>query len=521
MTMTGWAGRSVRSRCTLIAGILLAAACGAAWPQAAGPAALPEPSPEHLPRWRGFNLPDMVSAEWARGPFHEEDFRLIARLGFNFVRLPLDYRLWIEGGDWERIDAAEFAEIDRAIQWGIRYGIHVCLNLHRAPGYCVNPPAEPRNLFTDARAQRVCALHWAFIARRYRGIPNRALSFNLLNEPGIDDGPSYARVVSLLCEAIRREDPERLIIADALSWGMAPCPQLVRLRVAQATRGYQPLSLTHYRADWVEGADSWPVPSWPPLPVGSFLYGPMQGELAGPLAIEGPFGSEVRLRIRVERVSFLARLCVRADGKIVLDRTFRPGPGRGEWKKAEYSTEWKIWQNLYDLDVVARIPAGTRELEIENADGDWMTFTEIGFLPAGATVETLLVPGDREWGSRQRPLRADLSAPLRPFTPLGVDARAGAVLLLDRLFKPFEELERTGVGVMVGEFGAHRFTPHAVVLAWMHDCLERWQRTGWGWALWNFRGDFGVLDSSRSDVRYESWEGHLLDREMLELLQRF
>jgi hypothetical protein len=521
MTMTGWAGRSVRSRCTLIAGILLAAACGAAWPQAAGPAALPEPSPEHLPRWRGFNLPDMVSAEWARGPFHEEDFRLIARLGFNFVRLPLDYRLWIEGGDWERIDAAEFAEIDRAIQWGIRYGIHVCLNLHRAPGYCVNPPAEPRNLFTDARAQRVCALHWAFIARRYRGIPNRALSFNLLNEPDIDDGAAYARIVSLLCEAIRREDPDRLIIADGLSWGMAPCPQLVPLRVAQATRGYQPLSLTHYRADWVEGADSWPVPSWPPLPVSSYLFGPMQGELAGPLAIEGPFGSEVRLRIRVERVSFLARLRVRADGKIVLDRAFRPGPGRGEWKKAEYSTEWKIWQNLYDLDVVARIPAGTRAIEIENADGDWMTFSEIGFLPAGAKEETLLVPGDREWGSRQRPLRADLAAPQRPFTPVGADARAGATLMLDRLFRPFEELERGGVGVMIGEFGAHRFTPHAVVLAWMSDCLERWKRAGWGWALWNFRGDFGVLDSNRSDVRYESWEGHLLDREMLELLQRF
>ncbi len=258
VTTTGRARRSARNRRTLIAGILFVSALGAAWPQAAGqagPAALPEASPEHLPRWRGFNLPDMVSAEWARGPFHEEDFRLIARLGFNFVRLPLDYRSWIEGGDWERIDAAAFAGIDQAVQWGIRYGVHVCLNLHRAPGYCVNPPAEPRNLFTDARAQRVCALHWAFIARRYRGIPNRALSFNLLNEPGTEDGAAYARIVSLLCDAIRREDPDRLIIADGLSWGMAPCPQLVPLRVAQATRGYQPLSLTHYRADWVDGAD--------------------------------------------------------------------------------------------------------------------------------------------------------------------------------------------------------------------------------------------------------------------------
>ncbi|MCX7028568.1 MAG: cellulase family glycosylhydrolase [Spirochaetes bacterium] len=514
MTEDVRAKRSVRSRPALIAGILLVCACGTAWPQAAGPAGpamLPEPSPEHLPRWRGFNLPDMVSAEWARGPFHEEDFRLIARLGFNFVRLPLDYRLWIEGGDWERIDAAAFADIDRAVQWGIRYGIHVSLNLHRAPGYCVNPPAEPRNLFTDTRAQRVCALHWAFIARRYRGIANRNLSFNLLNEPNTDDGAAYARIVSLLCEAIRREDPDRLIIADGLSWGTVPCRELVPMRVAQATRGYQPLSLMHYRADWVEGADSWPVPSWPPLPVSAYLYGPDHDDLAGPLTIEGPFAGEVRLRVRVEQVSRLSRLRIRADGRIVLDRSFRPGSGRGEWK---------IWQNLYDLDVFARIPAGTRSLEIANVEGDWMTFTEIGFLPAAAKAEIVLAPGDREWGSRQRPLRADLAAQERPFTPVGTDAGAGATLLWERAIRPFEELERGGVGIMVGEFGAYRFTPHAVVLAWMRDCLENWKRAGWGWALWNFRGDFGVLDSNRPDVSYESWEGHLLDRKMLELLQR-
>ena len=74
---------------------------------------------------------------------------------------------------------------------------------------------------------------------------------------------------------------------------------------------------------------------------------------------------------------------------------------------------------------------------------------------------------------------------------------------------------------MVGEFGAYRFTPHPVALAWMRDCLENWKRAGWGWALWNFRGDFGVLDSNRPDVSYERWEGHLLDREMLELLLRY
>jgi len=55
----------------------------------------------------------------------------------------------------------------------------------------------------------------------------------------------------------------------------------------------------------------------------------------------------------------------------------------------------------------------------------------------------------------------------------------------------------------------------------MEDCLKNWQEAGWGWALWNFRGSFGILDSGRKDVKYEAWEGHQLDRKMLELLQRY
>ena len=60
-----------------------------------------------------------------------------------------------------------------------------------------------------------------------------------------------------------------------------------------------------------------------------------------------------------------------------------------------------------------------------------------------------------------------------------------------------------------------------VALAWMRDCLELWKEAGWGCALWNLRGGFGVLDSNRPDVDYEDFRGHKLDREMLKLLQSY
>jgi len=50
--------------------------------------------------------------------------------------------------------------------------------------------------------------------------------------------------------------------------------------------------------------------------------------------------------------------------------------------------------------------------------------------------------------------------------------------------------------------------------------LELYQQAGFGWALWNFRGPFGILDSGRKDVAYEDFRGHKLDRKMLDLLRR-
>jgi endoglucanase len=86
---------------------------------------------------------------------------------------------------------------------------------------------------------------------------------------------------------------------------------------------------------------------------------------------------------------------------------------------------------------------------------------------------------------------------------------------------PWKEAAAKGIGVMVGEFGAYNKTPHGVTLAWMEDCLRNWQEAGWGWALWNFRGSFGILDSDRQDVAYEEFQGHKVDRKMLDLLQKY
>jgi endoglucanase len=156
-------------------------------------------------------------------------------------------------------------EIDQAVLWGKRYSIHVCLNFHRAPGYCINQGnmGEPWNLWNSDQALEVFASQWATFAVRYKHISSENLSFNLLNEPSKCTAAQYSRVIRSAVLAIRAEDPYRLIAIDGL-FGEACLPVLELIDIAnsiQCTRGYAPFSLTHYKAPWAGRPQA--VPAWP------------------------------------------------------------------------------------------------------------------------------------------------------------------------------------------------------------------------------------------------------------------
>jgi len=330
------------------------------------------PAQTVLPRWRGFNLMEAFTIK-SDGNFQEDDFRWMSDWGFNFVRLPACYTLWIENDDPYRLHEPMLAKLDRAVGLGERYGIHVCLNFHRAPGFSVNPERqEPFDLWKDQAALDAFCFHWETFSARYKGIPSSRLSFNLVNEPvrPAPDGMTRAdheRVVRAAVAAIRKIDPNRLVIADGVSWATEPCPELADLPIAQSCRAYNPHGVSHYKASWV-GGEHWPEPTWP------------------------------------------------------------------------------------------------------------------GLQPDGVV-----------WDQKR----------------------------LAEFYRPWIDLARQGVGVHCGEGGAFSFTPHKVVLDWFRQVLEILTPEAIGFALWNFRGSFGILDSNREDVAYEDWHGHRLDRQLLNLLQAF
>src|SRR5437867_1861421 len=104
-----------------------------------------------LPRWRGFNLLEKFRAE-KNVPFRESDFEMMEEWGFDFARLPLSYRAWTDPNDWLALREDVLKEIDQAVELGKKHKVHVNINFHRAPRYCVNPPKEPLDLWSAEKA---------------------------------------------------------------------------------------------------------------------------------------------------------------------------------------------------------------------------------------------------------------------------------------------------------------------------------------------------------------------------------
>lgn len=380
-------------------------------------ASVQSPSLDNNPSWYGFNLLEYFSTDpdWMKyfpyrndGMFPESDFRWIRDWGFNWVRLPMDYRFWT-APDLFTIDEKRIEPIDRAVRLGEKYGIHVNLCLHRAPGFCILDTMndkltgirirkEKTSLFYDPHTLDAFVHQWIFFADRYKGIPNERLSFNLLNEPLVPPDTAekaeiqkhgslktpdffnaemlqrhakdYTRVAKAARNAIHTRDPQRLIVTDGYPGGGSPIPDLFGIGMLQSGHTYNPMQVTHHDCEWVRGAvvGSETLPTWP-----------------------------------------------LKDNK-------------------------------------------------------------------GNTI-----------CNRQK---------------------------LAKDFHPWAGLSTQGAAIHFGEMGCYKHTPPDVVLAWFDDTLDVLGELHAGWALWNFRGPFGVLDTERSGTKFEDWQGHNLDRSLLTLLQK-
>jgi hypothetical protein len=106
--------------------------------------------------------------------------------------------------------------------------------------------------------------------------------------------------------------------------------------------------VSHYRASWMAGSDTWKISSWPPVPpaFASFLSGPLKPAFHRPAVLrmaDRMIPAGTRVVVEVHQASGSLALVVRADLATVFSHDFSPGSGTGEWKQPIFKKEWNVY----------------------------------------------------------------------------------------------------------------------------------------------------------------------------------
>lgn len=163
----------------------------------------------------------------------EADVAFLARAGFNTLRVPLHYRLFMPDATDARAEQAHrfegpgWALLERFMGWCRKHGVKVILDMHAAPGGQTginhdDGTGYPLMFYVRREWRRSIAL-WVEIARRYRDDP-AILGYEVLNEPistySDEDQlnpllePYYREAVA----AIRAVDPHHVIFLAGAQW---------------------------------------------------------------------------------------------------------------------------------------------------------------------------------------------------------------------------------------------------------------------------------------------------------------
>jgi len=155
----------------------------------------------------------------------QDDIAFIKSVGFNTVRIPLHYRLFMDA-DGE-ITGEGWLLLDRVVGWVRDAGLLAIVDLHAAPGGQTginhdDGPGYPL-MFYVPRDRLLTVKLWRAIARRYAGNP-AILGYDILNEPIAP----YHDVATLnprlepfykdVTAAIREVDPGRVVILAGGQW---------------------------------------------------------------------------------------------------------------------------------------------------------------------------------------------------------------------------------------------------------------------------------------------------------------
>ena len=208
---------------------------------------------------RGINLGGYLSqcvhnTEHYDAFIQEEDIRKIASMGFDHVRLAIDYEVLED--EYGRSREEGFAYVTRVVEWCKRQGLNIVLDLHKAYGYDFNNAGDKEKniLFTNKMVQKRFVNLWIKIAEHYANETH--VAFELLNEVvEQENAEAWNLLIAETVDAIRRIARDTIIIYGGIQWNSVKTLKLLEKpkdeNILFTFHFYEPLLFTHQKAHWV------------------------------------------------------------------------------------------------------------------------------------------------------------------------------------------------------------------------------------------------------------------------------
>lgn len=156
-----------------------------------------------------------------------DDIRFIKRAGFNSVRVPFNYRLFVSEGEPRKLEGVGYGLLDRVVGWCKKEGLYVVLDMHGAPGGQTGDNIDDSwgypFLFESAEAQQLTIDIWRKLAARYADEPAVA-GYDLLNEPiahyfdAAHFNPKLEPLYKRMVAAVREVDKNHVVFLGGAQW---------------------------------------------------------------------------------------------------------------------------------------------------------------------------------------------------------------------------------------------------------------------------------------------------------------
>ncbi len=188
----------------------------------------------------------------------EADFKAIAELGADHVRIPFDYNI-LEGDDGAFKESG-FRYIDSALELCEKYRLNAVLDLHKAAGFSFDKGENEAGFFESEFLQERFYSLWEEIAFRYGSLHERT-AFELLNEVTDQSYSStWNKIVNECISRIRALAPKTVILVGGY-WNNSPAAVKdldppYDDKTVYNFHCYDPLIYTHQGAPWVDTIDT-------------------------------------------------------------------------------------------------------------------------------------------------------------------------------------------------------------------------------------------------------------------------